>query len=62
LYEAVRHLVASKPSRSRPYVWDDADQALDQHIAALTEDIRTAHGHIQRAIEPVLSSLLGYYA
>jgi phenylalanine ammonia-lyase len=60
LYEAVKRIVGVKPSRERPYIWDDADQALDAHIAALVEDIQ-AGGEVSRAVKPTLSSLFEYY-
>lgn len=62
LYEAVKRITGLKPNRERPYIWDDADQALDEHIAALVEDIQSADGQIARAVDPVLSNLLAYYA
>jgi phenylalanine ammonia-lyase len=62
LYEAVKRVVGVESSRQRPYIWDDADQALDEHIAALTEDIQSSTGEIQRAVRPLQSSLLAHYA
>jgi phenylalanine ammonia-lyase len=62
LYEAVKRVVGVEPTRQRPYIWDDADQALDEHIAALTEDIQSSTGEIRRAVQPVQSSLLAHYA
>lgn len=62
LYNAVKRIAGVEPCRDRPYVWDDADQALDEHIAALVRDIQTPGGEIARAVAPVLSSLVGHYA
>ncbi|MEO6829240.1 MAG: aromatic amino acid ammonia-lyase [Acidobacteriaceae bacterium] len=62
LYEAVKRIAGLEPSRERPYIWDDADQALDEHIAALVGDMQNADGQIARAVDPVLSNLLAYYA
>ena len=62
LYEAVKRVVGVAPDRERPYIWDDADQALDEHIAALVEDIQTPGGEISQAVDPVQSSLFAYYA
>ncbi len=62
LYQAVKRVVGVEPGRERPYIWDDADQALDDHISALVEDIAIPDGEIARAVGPVLSSLLAYYA
>lgn len=60
LYETVKRVVGVKPSRERPYIWDDADQALDAHIGALVEDIQIG-GEVSRAVKPTLSSLFEYY-
>ena len=62
LYEAVKSIVGVEPSRERPYIWDDADQALDEYISALTEDIQNPGSEIARAVSPVLSSLFSYYS
>jgi phenylalanine ammonia-lyase len=62
LYEAVKRIVGVESRRDRPYIWDDADQALDEHIAALVRDIQTAGGEIAHAVAPVMSSLIGHYA
>ncbi len=62
LYEAIKRVVGVPLRRERPYIWDDADQALDEHINALVEDIQTPGGEIARAVYPVLSSLFAYYA
>lgn len=60
IYEAIRRVVGVKPNRHRPYIWDDKDQALDAHIAALVQDIETG-GEVCDSVEPVLSSLLEHY-
>ncbi len=57
LYEAIKRAVGVEPSRARPYIWDDADQALDAHIAALVREIQATDGTISRAVNPVLQSL-----
>jgi phenylalanine ammonia-lyase len=59
-YEAVKRVVGVKPNRSRPYIWDDADQSLDQHISALVQDIQSG-GEVPRSVAPVLSSLFEHY-
>jgi phenylalanine ammonia-lyase len=61
VYEAVKRVAGVRPSRTRPYIWDDADQALDRHIAALVDDIQSG-GEVAQSVEPVLSSLSEYYA
>jgi phenylalanine ammonia-lyase len=50
LYEAVRGVVGKPISRRRPYVWDDDEQFLDEHIEAIANDIR-AGGPIAAAVE-----------
>lgn len=40
LYSAVRELVERQPSRRRPYVWNDDEQALELHIHALVADLQ----------------------
>jgi len=39
LYEAARQVVGKPASNVKSYLWNDADQALDQHIAKLAADI-----------------------
>jgi phenylalanine ammonia-lyase len=61
LYEAIKQAVGAEPSRARPYIWDDADQALDAYIAALVREIQATDGTISRAVNPVLQKLFDYY-
>lgn len=56
LYEAVKQVIGVRPNAERPYIWNDEDQSLDEHIAAIIEDIRSGHA-ISDAVEPVRSSL-----
>ncbi|WP_254625607.1 aromatic amino acid lyase [Nostoc sp. TCL240-02] len=56
LYMAVRNVVGRSPSKERPYVWDDNEQALDLHISKIAVDI-AACGEIVTAVSRVLSSL-----
>jgi phenylalanine ammonia-lyase len=49
LYSAVRSVIGVPPSASRPYVFDDGDQPLDQHISELQADI-ASHGCIVQAL------------
>lgn len=62
VYEAVKSVAGVKPSRERPYVWDDADQSLDTHVAAIVEDLRNTQGEIREAVGPVLADLLESYS
>jgi phenylalanine ammonia-lyase len=55
LYMAVRNVVGRPPSKERPYVWDDNEQALDLHISNIAADI-AAGGEIVTAVSRVLSS------
>jgi phenylalanine ammonia-lyase len=56
LYMAVRDVVGQKPSLDRPYIWDDHEQALDEHITRIAEDIATG-GQIVQVLKETLSSL-----
>jgi phenylalanine ammonia-lyase len=40
LYEAVRNVVGRPPSSDRPYIRNDHEQRLDEHIQMIADDIR----------------------
>ncbi|MGK7927271.1 MAG: histidine ammonia-lyase [Spirulina sp.] len=56
LYEAVREVIGKPASGDRPYVWDDFDQFLDEHIALIAADI-AREGKIVNAMSATLASL-----
>jgi phenylalanine ammonia-lyase len=56
LYMAVRDVVGQPPSPDRPYIWNDHEQPLDEHIARIAEDI-ASDGLIVQTVNAVLSSL-----
>jgi phenylalanine ammonia-lyase len=56
LYIALREVVRQLPTKSRPYIWNDNDQSLDEHIARIAADI-AAGGLIVQAVDNILSSL-----
>ncbi|PIG93885.1 aromatic amino acid ammonia-lyase [Gloeocapsopsis sp. IPPAS B-1203] len=56
LYQAVREVVGQPPSATRPYIWDDREQPLDEHIAKVAADIAT-EGAIAAAVKDLLTSL-----
>jgi phenylalanine ammonia-lyase len=56
LYEAIRAVVGKAPAVERPYVWDDRDQFLSEHIALLAEDI-AAGGRVPAAVERLAAEL-----
>ena len=56
LYEAVRSLVVKPPTADRPYIWNDDEQFLDSHIAAISADL-AAGSEIINAMQETLSSL-----
>jgi len=56
LYEAVYEVVGRSLRAKRPYIWNDDEQALDQHIAAIAADM-AAGGKIVQAMKPSLLSL-----
>lgn len=56
LYLAVREVVGQPPSADRPYIWDDREQPLDEHIAKLAADI-SVEGLVVQAVDHILSGL-----
>ncbi|MCL1475208.1 HAL/PAL/TAL family ammonia-lyase [Argonema antarcticum] len=56
LYEAVRQVVGKAPSAKEPYIWNDRDQFLDEHLAAIAADIQ-AGGVIVQAVKEILERL-----
>ncbi len=50
LYEAVRDVVGRPPSSDRPYIRNDYEQSLEEHIRLITEDI-LSNGRIAHAVE-----------
>lgn len=54
LYIAVRDVVKQPPSADRPYIWNDHEQGLDQHIALIATDIATG-GQIVAAVNNLFS-------
>jgi phenylalanine ammonia-lyase len=49
IYETVREIVGLRPSGNRAYIWNDHDQALDEHIVKIVSDIRN-DGRLVQAI------------
>jgi len=56
LYMAVREVIGQPPSADRPYIWNDREQSLDEHIALIAADI-AAGDRIVQAIKDISSSL-----
>jgi phenylalanine ammonia-lyase len=56
LYLAVREVIGQPPSPDKPYIWNDREQPLDEHIAKIVADIQ-AGGIIVQAINGQLSNL-----
>lgn len=55
LYLAVRNVVGKPPSPNHPYIWNDDDQFLDQHIALIAHDISVG-GQIVQAVDKIRAS------
>ncbi|WP_414588596.1 HAL/PAL/TAL family ammonia-lyase [Scytonema sp. PCC 10023] len=55
LYTIVREVIGQLPSAERPYVWNDHEQALDEHIASITADI-AAGGRLMQAVGDIFSA------
>ena len=49
LYEAVREIIGQPPSGDRPYIRNDNEQPLNEHIQLIATDIATG-GHIPKAV------------
>ncbi|WP_448268735.1 HAL/PAL/TAL family ammonia-lyase [Nostoc sp. DSM 114159] len=56
LYMAVRDVIGQPASPDRPYIWNDHEQPLDEHIARISADIASG-GQIVQAVQDILSSL-----
>jgi phenylalanine ammonia-lyase len=56
LYDAVCEVVGRVPSARRPYIWNDDEQALDEHIARLAGDI-AGGGVVAEAVGDTLERL-----
>ncbi len=56
LYLAVREVIGQLPSANQPYIWNDREQPLDEHIAKIVADIK-AGGVIVQAVNKQLSDL-----
>lgn len=56
LYQAVRDVVHCPPCSHRPYIWNDDEQSLDTHIAAIAADI-AADGNIPQAVSSLAREL-----
>jgi histidine ammonia-lyase len=58
LYHAVRDVVGNPPSSDRAYIWNDDEQALDEHIAAIAEDVALGpEGRIVPCVQDCLRSI-----
>jgi phenylalanine ammonia-lyase len=55
LYEAVREIVGHSPSADRPYIRNDHEQSLSDHIQRIAADI-AACGRIPAAIDDMLTN------
>jgi phenylalanine ammonia-lyase len=59
LYEAVKNATGCEISEGKPFVWNDQEQFLDDHIAAILSDIRL-HGEVLRSVGGLTASLMNY--
>jgi phenylalanine ammonia-lyase len=56
LYVAVHEAIDRRFSADQLYIWNDHEQALDDHTAHITADIK-AEGKIMQAINKIVTSL-----
>jgi phenylalanine ammonia-lyase len=61
LYDVLREVVEKPPCKEEPYVRNDDEQALDEHIRRIAADIESG-GRIPRAVRQTLSSLKAHTA
>jgi phenylalanine ammonia-lyase len=58
LYEAVRSVVGTPPRRERPYIHNDDEQCLEQHLARLAADVSLGEdGKIAAALGGMVQSI-----
>jgi phenylalanine ammonia-lyase len=57
LYEAVKSAAGCEASEGKPFVWNDQDQFLDEHLAAILADIQ-GNGMILQSVGGIQSSLM----
>jgi phenylalanine ammonia-lyase len=55
LYLAIRDVVGQPASPKRPYIWNDNEQGLDEHIARIATDIATS-GQIVAAVNNIFAN------
>jgi phenylalanine ammonia-lyase len=53
LYEAVKAITGSAPSRERPFIWNDDDQPMDRFIEMIAQDIKD-EGKTIEAVQSLL--------
>jgi phenylalanine ammonia-lyase len=55
VYEAVRSIINVPITEARPYIWNDDEHAIDDHIARVAENlIGTEDGLLFKALEPTI--------
>ena len=59
LYEAVREVVGSQPDTRRPYIRNDNEQALDDHLHLISQDIEN-DGRIVKAVEQITARVTAH--
>lgn len=61
LYTAVRRVTGRPASADRPFVWDDGDQLLDEHLSAIVDDLARG-GEIADTLQSVVAALEAHAA
>jgi len=58
VYEAVRTIIKVPINKGRPYIWNDGEHALDEHIAQVAENlVENENGPLFKALEPTIKKL-----
>jgi phenylalanine ammonia-lyase len=60
LYESILKTVGRSPSDRRPYIWDDDEQSLDEHIMKIARDI-ASDGIIPESVKEISRQLAEHH-
>ncbi len=59
LYLAIRKVIGKYPQADKPYIWNDDEQFLDEHIAKIAANIASG-GEIVEAVSELLPDFTSY--
>ncbi|CAF1558597.1 unnamed protein product, partial [Didymodactylos carnosus] len=56
-YEAIRELIKVQIRKDKPYIWNDNEQALDEHIKLIADNLTNKNSTIYKALQPTIEQL-----